>query len=130
MKAVRVLLQFLASAAGGALLGLVGGLAGSALGKGIPNGFADLVGGILVGALGYVIGAGLAASLAGRRLGQPTSCWLALVSSLGAGILVVILAEPLHLNASPLLLRAVFAIAVPLAATLIPGLTARAQSSQ
>lgn len=119
---IGVLLQFLASAAAGAVLAVIGGMVGSALGKSNPSGWGDLIGGVLLSAAGYVIGTVLGATLAGRRLNRPTSLPLALIGAVAAAILVLILAEPLHLNSSAIVLQAVMGAAVPAAAVFVPGL--------
>ena len=122
---IRIGLQFVISAAGGVVLGLIGGWLGAVLGRGSPGGFGDLIGGVLLGGLGYVAGAALGASLAGPRLGLVTPWWQALPAGLVAGIAVLLLAEPLRLNQSPPLLQGVFAAAVALAAVAIPRVAAR-----
>jgi hypothetical protein len=123
---VQVLFQLVASVAGGVALGALGGLVGSQLGKLASNGWGDLVGAILLAGGGYLAGAGLGAHLAGRKLDHPGAWWMALVASFGAGVLILVLAEPTHLNSQPALMRVVFAIAAPLAATLVPRLLIRA----
>lgn len=124
-RGARIAIQVLASAAGGVILAVIGGLTGSLLWHGSPGGYADLIAGALLSAAGYVVGAGLTASWAGARLQLPTPWWLALPAGLGAAILVLVLAEPLRLNQSTQVLEIVLGAAVALAAALVPRLAAR-----
>jgi hypothetical protein len=111
-----------AEAIGGTLVGLAGaallGFAGARLFAGASGGWADLIAAILGAIIGYTIGVSIGVYLLGRRLGTRGSYWLALLGSGLGAALVLLLAEPLSLNASPALLQGCLIAAVPILATL------------
>ncbi len=104
--------------AGGIVLGLPTAVVGRMLGQSAPTGWGDLVGVLLGALLGYPVGVTVGAALASRRLHGSGSPWLALLgSAVGVG-LVLVLAEPLRLNQSPLLLAGLFLLLPPVLAAL------------
>jgi hypothetical protein len=114
--------QWLAEALAGGVLGLAlaaaGGLAGARAFAGAADGWGDLVAAVLGMILGYTIGASIGVYAAGRRLAGRGSYWLALAGSVVGAALVLLLAEPLRLNANATLLQIVLAIAIPLVSAL------------
>ncbi len=116
--ALHLLAELIGGAVGALALGLAFGFAGARLFAGSSGGFGDLIGALLGMLLGCVLGSSLGAYVVGRRLGAGGAYWRALLGSALGAALVLLLAEPLRLNASPALLQGLFAIVPPLAATL------------
>ncbi len=112
-------------ALGGLLLGLPGALLGRTLGAGANNGFGDLVGAILLAAAGYILGCVLGVYFVGRRAGQPGAVWAIALGSLAGGALTLLLAQPLRLNATPVLLQGTFLVLPPVLAAVAAHLTRR-----
>src|SRR5262245_2061020 len=116
-KAARFsLIALLAELAGGVVVGLLlarlGGYLGALAGQGSKAEFV-VIGAVVGTFLGYILGVAAGLSLAGRLLRQRGSFWRALVGSIGGGVLVALLAEPLQLNQSTRVLAfAVFFVAL------------------
>jgi len=121
---------YLAAEAGGGsvvglLLALVGGLAVGRLLPRSGNGWDDLIYAILGAMIGYTIGVSLGVYLIGRWLNRRDGIstgrrayWLALLGSVLGGALVLLAAEPLHLNSNTALLQICLFILPPIGATL------------
>jgi hypothetical protein len=110
-------MQLLAQTLGGALFGVAlggaAGLIGARLFAGASSGWGDLIAAIVGAMIGYTIGVSLGVYVIGRRLGGRNAYWRVLLGSvLGAG-LVLLAAEPLHLNQNAAVLQA-FLIILPL----------------
>ncbi len=104
---------------GGGMLGGIAGLgAGAFLGMifAPPNEFGDLIGVVLGMVLGYALGVGIGMGLAAWRLRRHRRPWLAPLGSLVGLGLVLLLSEPLHLNAATGLLLGSIALVAPAAA--------------
>lgn len=110
--------ELLGGALGGLVAGAVAALVGQALGGALNTGWGDRIGALGLGALGYLLGTTVGVMLAGRRLKQARSEWLALLGSLVGGGLVLLLAQPFRLNESPTLLQGLFVSLPPITATL------------
>jgi hypothetical protein len=113
-----VIAEVIAGIVGGLILGAAAGFVGRTLGGLLNNGWGDLVGALVLGAVGYVIGAAIGAAFIRRRLTQTGSWGWALAGSLVSAGLVLLLAQPLRLNESPVLLQGVFVILPPVGAML------------
>ena len=113
---------FFAQALGGALLGLAlgaaSGLAGARVLAGASGGWGDLIAAIVGSIVGYTIGVSIGVFLIGRRLGGRGGYWRALLGSIAGAALVLLAAEPLHLNANPTLLQACLIVLPPIGSTL------------
>jgi hypothetical protein len=102
------LLMIAGSIAGGLVVSGFGWWLGRVLGQSSSNPFGDLIGILLGIGTGYPLGVSLGLWLTARRIGHPVRFWRTLLFAvLGAGI-VLLLAEPLHLNLYPRLLWALF----------------------
>jgi uncharacterized membrane protein YjjP (DUF1212 family) len=117
-----------AEAVGGSVVGLlvalVGGLAAGRLLPRSGNGWDDLIYAILGAIIGYTIGVSLGVYLIGKWLngrdGHSTkrrACWLALLGSVLGVALVLLAAEPLHLNQNTAVLQTFLVILPPIGAT-------------
>jgi hypothetical protein len=120
-SAGHVLAEVLAGAAGGFLLAVVAGFASAGVFAGAADGWGDLVGAVVGAMIGYTIGASIGVYLAGRRLAGRGSYWLALAGSVLGTALVLLLAEPLRLNASATLMQGTLAVAAPVLSALAFG---------
>ena len=118
LTALIFVLEALAGCALGLALGGLAGLAAARLFAGSNGGWGDLIGGILGGLAGYVLGVSLGVLVAGRRLRGHGAYWASLAGSVAGAALVLLLAEPLHLNASPPLMQAALAVVPPITAAL------------
>ena len=116
--ALHLLAELIGGAIGALALGVALGFAGARLFAGSSGGFGDLIGALAGMLLGCVLGASLGAYAVGLRLGTGGAYWRALLGSVLGAALVLLLAEPLRLNASPALLQGLFAVVPPLAAAL------------
>ena len=103
---------------GGVVLGLPAAAVGRMLGQPATTGWGDLVGVLLGALLGYPVGVATGATLTSRRLQRGGSPWPALLGSVVGVGLVLVLAEPLRLNQSPLLLAGLFLLLPPVLAAL------------
>lgn len=101
----NIIVELVAGGVVGLLLGGIGGLVGGWLGQGGASGWGDLVGALLGTFVGYIAGTTLGVSAAAMYVHRPGSPALALLGSLLAGILIVLLAEPLGLNQQPFILQ-------------------------
>jgi hypothetical protein len=112
----------IAEALGGALCGLAlgasAGLIGARLFAGAGEGWGDLIAAIIGAIIGYTIGVSIGVYLIGRRLGGRGGYWRALLGGMIGAALVLLAAEPLHLNASTTLLQACLIALPPIGATL------------
>jgi uncharacterized membrane protein YeaQ/YmgE (transglycosylase-associated protein family) len=111
---------FFAQALGGALLGLVLGAAAGTLGGRLfegAEGFGNVVAAILGAIIGYTIGVSLGVYLIGRRLGVRHAYWRALFGGIIGSALVLLAAEPLHLNQNAAVLQAFLVALPPIVAT-------------
>lgn len=113
-----MLLEALAGCGLGLALGALAGLVAARLFAGSSGGWGDLIGAVVGGLAGYALGVSLGVFAAGRRLQGYGAYWPSLAGSIAGVALVLLLAEPLRLNASPLLMQAMLVIAPPVAATL------------
>ena len=120
---------YAAQALGGWLAGLaLGGLFGlldARLFAGTSGGWGDLIAAVLGAIIGYTIGVSLGVYLVGRWLNrrdgistQRRAYWLALLGSLLGVALVLLAAEPLHLNSNTVVLQTFLIILPPIGATL------------
>jgi hypothetical protein len=107
---------------GGVLVGAAGALllsfAGARLFADAGSGWNDLIAAILGAIIGYTIGVSIGVYLLGRRLGRRGSYWLALFGSGLGAALVLLLAEPLRLNANTAVLQGSLVVLPPILATL------------
>lgn len=118
LPVLQIAIEALAGCALGLALGGLAGLAAARLFAGSNGGWGDLIGGIVGGLAGYVLGVSLGVLVAGRRLRGHGAYWASLAGSVAGAALVLLLAEPLRLNASPLLMQAALALVPPIAAAL------------
>lgn len=109
---------------GGGLGGAIG-LLGARIFAGTGDGWGDLIAAIVGAIIGYTIGVSLGVYLTGRWLNrrdrrstQRWGYWLALLGSVLGAALVLLLAEPLHLNQNTAVLQALVVILPPIGATL------------
>ena len=113
----------------GSVIGLAIALAsGFAAGRLLPrsgNGWDDLIYAILGAIIGYTIGVSLGVYLIGRWLNRRDSIstrrrayWFALLGSVLGVALVLLAAEPLHLNSNQAVLQTFLFILPPILATL------------
>ena len=118
-----------AEAIGGSVIGLpialVGGVAAARLLPRSGNGWDDLIYAILGAMIGYTIGVSLGVYLIGRWLNRRAGIstkrrayWLALLGSVLGVALVLLAAEPLHLNSNTAVLQTFLFILPPIGATL------------
>jgi hypothetical protein len=115
---IQIVLEALAGCAAGIVCGAALGFVAARLFAGGSGGWGDLIGAVLGSIVGYTLGASLGVWAAGRRLGGRSTYWLSLLGSISGAAAVLLLAEPLRLNATPLLLQSALALIVPLAAAL------------
>jgi uncharacterized membrane protein YeaQ/YmgE (transglycosylase-associated protein family) len=118
-----------AEAVGGSVVGLpgalVGGFAAAWLLPRSGNGWDDLIYAILGAIIGYTIGVSLGVYLIGSWLNsrdgiatKRRAYWLALLGSVLGAALVLLAAEPLHLNSNTAVLQTFLFILPPIGATL------------
>ncbi len=129
-RAKQISVAYLAAeAVGGSVVGLLIALSsGFAAGRLLPrsgNGWDDLIYAILGAMIGYTIGVSLGVYLIGRWLNgrdgistRRRAYWLALLGSVLGVALVLLAAEPLHLNSNTAVLQTFLFILPPLGATL------------
>ena len=105
--------------------GLPAGLSARACSRGASNGWDDLIAAILGAIIGYTIGVSLGVYLIGRWLNRRDGIatrrrayWLALLGSVLGVALVLLAAEPLHLNQNTAVLQTFLFILPPIGATL------------
>jgi hypothetical protein len=107
---------YLAQAVGGTLFGLAlggaAGLIGARLFAGASGGWGDLIAAIIGAMIGYTIGVSLGVYVIGKRLGGRGGYWRALLGGVIGALLVLLAAEPLHLNQNTAVLQ-IFLIALP-----------------
>jgi len=122
-------IQFAVQALGGALFGVAlggaAGLIGARLVAGASAGWGDLIAAIIGAIIGYTIGVSLGVYLIGRWLNRRNGIstrrrayWLALLGSVLGVALVLLAAEPLHLNSNTVVLQTFLIIFPPIGATL------------
>jgi hypothetical protein len=122
-------IRFVAQALGGALFGVAlggaAGLIGARLFAGASDGWGDLIAAIIGAIIGYTIGVSLGVYLIGRWLNRRdgiatrrSAYWLALLGAVAGAALVMLAAEPLHLNSNTAVLQTFFFILPPIGATL------------
>jgi hypothetical protein len=116
------IIGYLAQALGGALfgiaLGAVAGLVSARLFAGASDGWGDLITAITGAMIGYTVGVSLGVYVIGKRLGGRGSYWRALLSAVIGVALVLLAAEPLHLNQNTTVLQACLIALPPIGATL------------
>jgi hypothetical protein len=117
-SAALVLAEALAGGLVGLLLAVVAGFAAARIFAGSSSGWGDLIGAIMGSLIGYTIGVSIGVAVVGRRLNRRGSYWPALVGSIFGAALVLLLAEPLRLNASAALLQGSVAVVTPLLSAL------------
>ena len=124
-------IAYLAQALGGALCGLaLGGtlgLIGARLLANTSNGWGDLIAAIVGAMIGYTIGVSIGVYAIGQRLGSQGGYWGALLGSIIGVALVLLAAEPLHLNQNAAVLQAFLIALAPVGATLGFNLARRAR---
>jgi hypothetical protein len=112
----------LAQALGGALFGLAlgggAGLVGARLFAGASSGWGDLIAAVIGAMIGYTIGVSIGVYLIGRWLGSRSGYWRALLGGIIGAALVLLAAEPLHLNQNTAVLQTFLIALPPIAATL------------
>jgi hypothetical protein len=116
--AARWLAEIVSGALAGLTLATLAGFAGARAFAGSSSGWGDLIGALMGMLIGYTIGVSVGVTLAGRRLNGRGSYWLALAGSVLGTALVLLLAEPLRLNASTALLQSSLVIAAAILSTL------------
>ncbi len=123
------IIAYLAQALGGALFGIAlggaAGLIGARLLAHSGNGWDDLIYAILGSIIGYTIGVSFGVYMTGRWLNgrdgistKRRAYWLALLGSVVGAALVLLAAEPLHLNRNTAVLQIFLFILPPIGATL------------
>ena len=107
---------------GGALFGVaLGGAAGlisARLFAGASDGWGDLIAAIIGAMIGYTIGVSLGVYLIGNQLGGRGGYWRALLGGVIGAVLVLLAAEPLHLNQNTAVLQTFLIALPPIGATL------------
>jgi len=94
----------LAGILGGLLGGVIFALGGRFIGSGNASGWGDLIGTAVGFMLGIPVGVTLGIGFVGYKQGHGRTLLLIIPSVAVSAILVMLLAEPLHLNAAPQLL--------------------------
>ena len=116
------IIAYLAQALGGALFGVaLGGAAGlisARLFAGASDGWGDLIAAIIGAMIGYTIGVSLGVYLIGNQLGGRGGYWRALLGGVIGAVLVLLAAEPLHLNQNTAVLQTFLIALPPIGATL------------
>lgn len=116
------IVAYLAQSLGGALFGLVlggaAGLIGARLFAGANDGWGDLIAAIIGAIIGYTIGVSIGVYLIGKRLSGRGGYWRALLGGVIGAALVLLAAEPLHLNQNTAVLQTFLIALPPIGATL------------
>ena len=118
LAAGHLALEALAGALAGLACAAIVGLAGARLFANASSGWGDLIAGILGAIIGYTVGVSLGVYRAGRRLSRRGRYWPALLGAVLGAALVLLVAEPLRLNANPAVLQGFLIAIPPLLATL------------
>lgn len=116
--AVHGLLEVLAGCGLGLACAALAGFVAARVFAGSSDGWGDLVGAILGGLAGQALGASLGVFAAGRRLHGSGAYWPCLAGSVAGVALVLLLAEPLRLNANTLVMQIALAVVPPILAAL------------
>ena len=110
------IIAYLAQALGGALCGIAlggaAGLIGARLFAGASDGWGDLIAAIIGAIIGYTIGVSIGVYVIGKRQSGRGGYWRALLGGGVGAVLVLLAAEPLHLNQNTAVLQ-IFLIALP-----------------
>lgn len=109
---------FLGALGGAILLGAAGYALGALIGRLTGGSMADLALGVAGLMLGLMLGNGLGAAWMARRQGSGRKTWLFWLLGAGAVILLLLVAEPLHLNQNTALMLIVLLALPPLAEAL------------
>ena len=113
---------YLAQALGGALFGIaLGGAAGlisARLFTRTSDGWGDLIAAIIGAIIGYTIGVSIGVYVIGKRLGGRGGYWRALLGGVIGVMLLLLAAEPLHLNQNTAVLQTCLIALPPIGATL------------
>ncbi|HJZ45857.1 MAG TPA: hypothetical protein VKE41_01785 [Roseiflexaceae bacterium] len=117
LASVVLIAQALGGALFGLALGAATGLIGAQLFAGTSDGWGDLIAAIVGAIIGYTIGVSLGVYLIGRRLGGRGAYWRTLIGSIVGTALVLLAAEPLHLNANATVLQVCLIALPPIGAT-------------
>lgn len=116
------IIAYFAQVLGGALFGIaLGGVAGlisARLFVGAGDGWGDLIAAIASAMIGYTVGVSFGVYVIGKRLGGRGSYWRALLGAVLGVVLVLLVAEPLHLNQNTTVLQAGLIVLPPIGATL------------
>jgi uncharacterized membrane protein YeaQ/YmgE (transglycosylase-associated protein family) len=116
------IVAYLAQALGGALFGVAlggaAGLIGARLFAGTSDGWGDLIAAIVGAMIGYTIGVSIGVYLIGRWLSSRGGYWRALIGGVVGAALVLLAAEPLHLNQNTAVLQTFLIALPPIGATL------------
>jgi hypothetical protein len=128
--AAFLVIEALAGLLFGLALGVLTGLAGARMFASSASGWGDLIGGLLGAIAGHTLGVSIGVYLAGRWLRGRGSYWLCLAGSVAGSALVLLAAEPLRLNATPLLLQAALILVPPITAALAFGRSRRQTPSR
>jgi len=124
---IRLAAQALGGALCGLALGGTLGLIGARLFANASNGWGDLIAAIVGAMIGYTIGVSIGVYAIGRRVGSGGRYWRALLGSVMGAALVLLAAEPLHLNQNAAVLQAFLIALPPIGATLAFNLGRRAR---
>ncbi|MGC8856681.1 MAG: hypothetical protein ACP5QU_07785 [Anaerolineae bacterium] len=105
---------FLGALGGAILFGAVGYAVGLLTGRALGGEMRDLALGVTGLAFGLMLGNGLGAAWMAKRWGSDRKAWLFWLLGAGAVIVVMILAEPLHLNQNTALMLITLLLFPPL----------------
>lgn len=100
---------------GGCML-LLGSWAGAKLGAGASNGWGDIVGALFGSVLAFPVGFVAGMWVVAWRLHLPHSLWRGILGAALGLVLVLLLAEPLHLNRDSRVMRALLYLVPSVAA--------------
>jgi integral membrane sensor domain MASE1 len=116
------IVAYFAQALGGALFGVAlggaAGLIGARLFAGTSEGWGDLIAAIVGAIIGYTLGVSLGVYVIGNQLGGRGGYWRALLGWVIGSALVLLAAEPLHLNQNTAVLQTYLIALPPIGATL------------